>query len=194
MRRPGTAAFLLAAIGAAQLALLMLALVRVLDPGWPVFDTIGTVSGLGMAGIAGSVSARQTGSHPATDALTRLAAGAGLVSAGVWSSLLGGGFFTNDYLRILLLAGADVLFALWTVVAAIAFRDARIPGLPAAAALLVIWVALQVVSLPLLFTPVAGAGTVGLTAAFTAALAVCFGWVVLAVWEIWLGVRLRAAR
>jgi hypothetical protein len=193
-RRVDGAALLLAAIGGTQLALLILALARVLDPGWLVFDTIGTLSGLGMAGIAGLVRARQTGAHPATGALSLLAAVAGLVSAGVWASLLGGGFYTDDHLRILLHAGADVLFALWTVVAAIALRSSRIPGLRAATALLVIWAAAEVRSLPLFFTPAAGAGAVGMTAALLAALAVCFGWIVLAIWEIWLGVRLPATQ
>ena len=50
----GTAAAVIsAALGTGELVLLALALSHVIDPGWPAFETIGTIAGVGTSvGVA----------------------------------------------------------------------------------------------------------------------------------------------
>ena len=177
---------LLASIGAVQIALVALALARVLDPGWPVFDAVGSLAGLGMAGAAAIVRARYAGSRTPAGARSLVAVASGLVSAAVWLTLAGHTFFTSDYGRIVLLAATDTVYVLWMVWAAIAFRRSWIPGLRGATLLLVIRTGVELASLPLLFASSSGPGT-GMAPVLISALAVWFGWMVLAAWEIRLG-------
>lgn len=177
---------LLVLIGVVQITLVALALARVLDPGWLVFDAVGSLAGLGMAGIAALVGARHAAARSLGGVLTLVAVVSGLVSASVWLSLAGGTFSTDDYPRLLLLAATDTIYVLWIIWAAIAFRHSWIPGLRGAMLLLIIRTVVELASLPLLFAPAAGPGT-GMAPVLFSALAVCFGWMVLAAWEVRLG-------
>lgn len=180
---------LLLGVGLAQLGLVALALVRVLDPGSITFGVVGTLAGLGMAG-AGAGIGRARGSHRA--ALTGIGAAAvaaGLVSAGVWVSLGGGGISLNDVTRAAFLVGADVLFAASMCGAAVLLGSAHVPVLGGVAAVLALRAAIEVVILAGMafpgppMPPGTSSGAYGILIA-TVVLA---GWLLLAIWEIGLG-------
>ena len=92
---------LLLLLGLAQAVIVMLTLMRILDPGWGTVDVIGTLVGLGMAAGAFTYTISMPSRNRST--FTRfgvLAILAGLVLSAVWLSLLGGVFYTYDELRI----------------------------------------------------------------------------------------------
>src|SRR5947208_12433406 len=106
----GTAAAVISAVlGTGELVLLALALSHVIDPGWPAFETIGTIAGLGTS-VGVAIVARSTRSRfpGVLDALSVAAFLAGLVGTGAWLTLFGAPFFTVDFVRAALLVAADI--------------------------------------------------------------------------------------
>jgi hypothetical protein len=125
--------------------------------------------------------------------LNALAILAGLVYSGVWLSLFGGTFYTDDVFRVGLAVACDVLFAIWLIAAARRAGSAT----PLAG---IYWVAMllsvRAIGELLLFVPLLMPSSGGLgpnVAVIVVAGLVLVGWIVLAVWEIGLGIWLTRA-
>lgn len=198
--RPSTAgrplAALVLALGVAQAVLIALTVVRILDPGWVTVDALGSIVGLGMA----SAALAWTMCVPSRDGRTGTSLGvlgilAGLIYFGVWLSLFGGTFYTDDALRSGLAVGCDVLFAIW-LIAAVRMTGADAPraGVYEVMTLLSLRAVGELLLYLLLLAPSSGGLGPNLLVILVAGL-VLVGWIVLAAWEISLGVQLiRAGR
>ena len=182
-------------VALAQGLLVALALGRVVDPGETTFEVIGILVGLGMAtGALATVRTTPSRQPPRSSRIGVLGVVAGLGYGAVWLSLLGGEMHYDDLPRVALLTICDVLFTVWLVAAA---RLASPNGLRAGIG----WVALLmtilavgelVLCIPLL-APSAGSGP-NYAVVFFAVL-VLVGWIVLALWEVSLGIwLLRTSR
>ena len=105
-------------LGAAQSVLVALALSRFLDPGWTTFGPVGVLSGLGMAGLALLAVRNLRWRRDVYRRLAWVGVLAGVLTAVVWASLLGGPFYMNDLPRVAIVVVSDCLFAIALVSAA----------------------------------------------------------------------------
>ena len=102
---------------------------RFIDPGWPAFDAIGTLAGLGMAaGCAAVATTGEPRDRTTFRVLRVVAVVGGIVFAGVWLSLLGGLFRLDDLPRIGALIASDLVVAGWFLFAALTLRRPRAQG------------------------------------------------------------------
>lgn len=186
--RAATLSVILLVLGLAQIGLVLLAIARILDPGWGTVDAIGVLVGLGMAAAAlawtRDAASRDQG---VSTRFGGLGIAAGLVLGGVWLSLLGGTFSTNDLTRLATVVACDVAFTVWLVGAA---RLAPRHHMLGFSALVAFFLSVRTVGEVLLFVPLVLPSTDGpgpnVLVIFVAGL-VLFGWIVLATWEIALG-------
>jgi hypothetical protein len=181
-------------LGAAQPAALVLAFSRMVDPGAVTFDAIGSISGLGMAAAALAMAMYLPPRRPrALATFGTLGVVAGLVSAGVWLSLVGGTFFTNDTPRIAVLIGCDVAFAIWLIAGSVLSGAGETASGFTVVALMLSLRAIAEIGFvrPLLMPDPGQIGSRGSGAEeLLLAGALLFGYIVLAAWEISVGLWL----
>ena len=187
----------MATVGVGQLALVVAAFSRVIDPGWPAFGSMGSLAGAGMA-VVGLVHLRfhQAAGKPWVRVLGLMAVLAGLGYTAAWLTLDGGVFRTNDAPRVVALTTADLAFAASCLLAAAATWRSRMVGLVGAPIILAIRGAIELRYLAGVLDPPPpnNPGTSsGLEGIFIGVLVVG-GWVILALWQLaiagWL-LRLR---
>ena len=187
----------LAAVGAAQPIGLFLAFSRIVDPGWPAFDAIGTVAGLGMALVAATVTTFSPSRRPRLVTLFgAVATVAGLVSMGVWLSLWGRTFYTNDVPRVAALAATDVAFTVWILAGArYADRGLAASGMARVAWVMTVRVVVELALVrPVVFPAPTNPGASANVLPVLAGGMVLLGYLVLGLWEIAVGLWLRRPR
>ena len=105
-------------------------------------------------------------------------------------SWFGSDINTGDLTRVGILLGADVLFTVWLVAAALLMdRDWALAGFYELAFVMSVRAVAEIWLLALLFTASGGPGNQNAPMLFVA-VAVLIGWLVLAVWEIAFGTRI----
>ena len=177
-------------LGLAQPALIALALARVVDPGATTFEIVGVLVGLGMAAGALACALYVPSRRRAFTTIGAVGVVAGLATAGVWLSWFGSDINTGDLTRVGILLGADVLFTVWLVAAALLMdRDWALAGFYELAFVMSVRAVAEIWLLALLFTASGGPGNQNAPMLFVA-VAVLIGWLVLAVWEIAFGTRI----
>jgi len=177
-------------LGLAQLALVALALARVLDPRPTTFEIIGILVGLGMAASTLACARYLPSRHRGFKAIGTLGVVAGLAMAAVWLSWLGTDINTGDVGRVATLLASDVLFTVWLVAASLLLhRVSSVTGLSGMAVFMSVRAIAEIWLLTQLFTADGGPGDQIVPMLFVA-LVVLLGWLVLAVWEIAFGTRL----
>ena len=196
-RRIGNGTLLAGAIlglGTTQALLVALALARILPPDWATFTPVGILSGLGMAAVSLAIVRRIRALHSPAERLTWLGVVSGVGVALTWVSVLGGALLTNDLVRIGVVLLCNIGFAVALVASSryVGVHSA-LPGLGAVATLMGVLAVVQLAlaALVLLQTG-AGAPNVPVIVLSVSVLVV---WIVLAAWEIVVGVALiRRAR
>jgi hypothetical protein len=191
IRRVGAITLLVAL---AQISLVALTVERVLDPGATTFEVIGILVGLGMATGACATAFGTPSRNPLKSRrFGVLGIVAGLGYCAVWLSMIGGGIRYDDLPRLALLVSCDVLFTVWLVAAA---RLASSNGLRAGIGWVAVLMTMRAIGELVLCIPVlmpsAGPGP-NYAVVFIAVL-VLFGWIVLALWEMALGIWLLRTR
>ncbi len=179
-------AWLLVGLGVAQIGLIVAAFSRVIDPGPPAFNAIGTLAGLGTAVACGVVGAVSRARLPRLVGIATAAAVlAGLVYAGTWLSLLDATFLLDDAPRIIAVVASDSVLAAWFLLAAWTLVRPRPRDLAGMGILLMLRAAVEArVAIALLLpTGEPGLGRPGFTAILIGVL-VLSGFVLLASWEI----------
>ena len=181
-------------VAVAQISLVALALGRVLDPGSMTFEVVGILAGLGMAtGASATVFGLPSRNAELSRRIGALGIVAGLGYGAVWLSLLGGEISFNDLPRLAIFIACDLLFTVWLVRAA---RAASPDGPRSGFSLVAVLMSLHAIGELLLCVPlVAPAEGPGPNygAAYIAIL-VLVEWVVLALWELSLGLWLLRTR
>jgi hypothetical protein len=179
-------------VALAQTVLVVLALGRIVDPGSTTFEVIGILVGLGMAtGAFATAFGSPSRNLERSWRIGVLGIVAGLGYGAVWLSLIGGGIRYDDLPRVAVLITCDVLFTVWLVAAA---RLASTNGLRAGIGWVALFMTLRAIGELVLCIPLL-APSAGPYVVLLVAVVVLVGWIVLALWEIALGIwLLRTSR
>jgi hypothetical protein len=199
MRRAG--GLVMIAFGVAQLALII-ALIQPVDWGWQVLGVLGTVYGLGLfAAILVVIAPADVQRKGLIRIATLIAAAAVLAAAASWASLAGGPllFEADEAPRILIIIAADACLLAWAALLSFDPRPPNAPAIGVIAAFLILrtvvewfyFLPILVPTGPTVEQP-AGSSSGGTVLLFGAV--VLGGYIVIAVWDLVLGVWLIKAR
>ena len=114
-----TVATALIAIATLQFGIIVTAVFRLMDPGWPTTDVFGAISWVASAVVVVAFVASPGRRSVPFLAVSVVALVAALIGAAAWASLAGGTFLVNETEapRITTLIAVDLVFAAWLVIA-----------------------------------------------------------------------------